>query len=579
MSDLKAMWGDPPKTNMWKVREHNQGSHNDYVAVVSHILKDNGELFVMRQREGGLWEMAYHNRFQKPMVIKRFSEAHDFMAMRDYFLSNECWLKHVKSFLLSHKQFFVGGASAKVASSTKVKGIKHRAMWGDPPKPNLWKVVSSWYAGGGEQFSYCSVESPILKEGSFFQLMFDTSSKLWEIRYSGSTSFSVHTFYNVHSFLEAQKIFLSRKGWDIIKTFASIAGTGFFRTKVASSNLRAQWGDPPKPNMWKVKTGSWGRGHDFVEINSPNLYGGAMSNITLTRSAKDVWEVSFNPYNEEHHVHLFESKTFEEARDRFLSPEGWSWIKGFMQVRGDIFSTKVASSNLKVQWGDPPKPNMWKTKVIYSPNPEKADQPIGLIISSAFDSSAFSISRWEGAWELSYQNRGKEVVSRHWTEDDFQSAVDFYLSPKGWDLVKLFKKRFPEKMTAKWKSMKIANDWLAPPTDIKLQWGDPPKPNMWRVTGNKLLGFVGKGEEGYMITSPMMVGSIFLTFKKGSYSKLEYIERGGEVVTLKYLDKHSLKLSVELMAHPMLWRNIIKPAIKSGTINLTVPKVASPRNQ
>ena len=134
-------------------------------------------------------------------------------------------------------------------------------------------------------------------------------------------------------------------------------------------------------------------------------------------------------------------------------------------------------------------------------------------------------------------------------------------------------------MTAKWKSMKIANDWLAPPTDIKLQWGDPPKPNMWRVTGNKLLGFVGKGEEGYMITSPMMVGSIFLTFKKGSYSKLEYIERGGEVVTLKYLDKHSLKLSVELMAHPMLWRNIIKPAIKSGTINLTVPKVASPRNQ
>ena len=203
--------------------------------------------------------------------------------------------------------------------------------------------------------------------------------------------------------------------------------------------------------------------------------------------------VSYNEEDEdEGYIIEFEANTFEKARDRFLSLSfviGWSWIKNFMRgnfflsEKGSIFNTKVASDSgsYTVQWGDPPKPNMWKTKIVYSPNPEKADQPIGLIISSAFDKSVFSIGRWQGTWEFSYQSRyGREVLSRHRTKDDFQSAVDFYLSPKGWKLVKLFKKRHPEKMTDEWKSMKIANDWLAPPTEIKLQWGDPPKPNMGR---------------------------------------------------------------------------------------------------
>ena len=66
MGDLKAQWGDPPKPNMWKVREHHHGSNNDYVAVVSPILKNNGVFFIMRNntREKKEWEIRYHDRLQ-----------------------------------------------------------------------------------------------------------------------------------------------------------------------------------------------------------------------------------------------------------------------------------------------------------------------------------------------------------------------------------------------------------------------------------------------------------------------------------------------------------------------------------
>lgn len=454
-------------------------------------------------------------------------------------------------------------------------------QWGDPPKPNIWKVAQEekdirW----GDD--YLRVSSPLIR--GYVKVGYDPRERV-----------SAHSYYledylaepiplaeghplmslNYLTSHEFYKIFIEPK---IADGTIKLSRGGL---KLASSNLQAMWGDPPKPNMWRVKTGEYGNmwSREWVEVTSPNLYGGDMSNITLTPEAGGVWDVSFNPYNEEHHIFRFRAGTFEEARDRFLSQECWGWIKNFISMKGDIFNTKVASSNsgdYTVQWGDPPKPNMWKTKIVYSPNPEKADQPIGLIISSAFDESVFSIGRWQGTWEFSYQSRyGREVLSKHRTKDDFQSAVDFYLSPKGWKLVKMFKKRYPEKMTDEWKSIKIANDWLAPPTEIKLQWGDPPKPNMWKVVENKLLQFAGKGEEGYAVHSPAMVGSIFLTFKQGSYSKLEYMERGGEVVTLKYLDKHSLKHSVELMAHHALWKNVIKPAIKAGAVNLTVPRVAS----
>ena len=92
---------------------------------------------------------------------------------------------------------------------------------------------------------------------------------------------------------------------------------------------------------------------------------------------------------------------------------------------------------------------------------------------------------------------------------------------------------------------------------------------------NKLLQFAGRGEEGYAVHSPAMVGSIFLTFKQGSYSKLEYMERGGEVVTLKLLDKHSLKHSVELMAHQHFGRMSLSLLFSQGrSISLSLRLLA-----
>lgn len=698
-NDLRFQWGDPPKPNIWRAeQEVGYFGKTSFLEVRSPLIK--GYIRIVEDEKRKLGCVGYvESDNAKPIPLE--PEGRSLIPLSEI-TSHEFYKAYVEPKIFDGRIKLTHGSS-KVASMDIAPNLKPR--WGNPPKRNVWKVWvdrSDLDLGGGQAV----VESPLLEgEDASFYLRWLEGLDKWSIEYSPSMEWGddyqrIGTF-SAPDFEKALSIFLSEKGWDMIGRWLAIrssrGGKQVFKTRVASSDgLKAMWGDPPKPNMWKVKTGTYHnkkrrpKGMEWVEVTSPNLYGGDMSNITLTHGPMDTWDVSFNPYSEEHHVHRFGADTFEEARDRFLSQEGWSWIKDWMKTKGDIFNTKVASSdglkamwgnppkrnlwkvsvtkisekdgqawvtspvllphtsislskfrdrwyivfegddgdpyedlhsfyarvnfdealdfflsekgwaqiksaldnfsieafNTKVasdsgsytvQWGDPPKPNMWKTKIVYSPNPEKADQPIGLIISSAFDKSVFSIGRWQGTWELSYQSRyGREVLSRHRTKDDFQSAVDFYLSPKGWKLVKLFKKRYPEKMTDEWKSMKIATSWLEDgATDIKLQWGDPPKPNMWKVIENKLLQFTGRGEEGYAVHSPAMVGSIFLTFKQGSYSKLEYMERGGEVVTLKLLDKHSLKHSVELMAHPALWKNVIKPAIQSGKINLTVPKVAS----
>jgi hypothetical protein len=362
MGDLKAQWGNPPKPNMWKVREYNHSSDKDYVAVVSPILKNNGEFYVMRN-EKREWEIRYHDRFHIYISIKRLKETHSFLEVRHYFLSSVCWSKDIGPFLRDNRNFFADGFSTKVASSVlKAKKIKHRAMWGDPPKPNMWKVDFRWYAGGGEEFSYCSVESPVLKEGSFFQLMFDTSSKKWTIQYSGSTTFHVHTFHNTNKFLEARDIFLSRKGWKIIKTFALIAGTDFFRTKVASSSskLEAHWGTPAKPNMWKVE-----EYEEFVEVTSPVLGDGSLLLTSPAYNGTIKYHIEY--HNKKRHLRKLvmevDNYPYENALKWFLGSMFWDrklkeWAS--KQPFPVFTKNKIASSNLRVMWGNPVKSNLWK---------------------------------------------------------------------------------------------------------------------------------------------------------------------------------------------------------------------------
>lgn len=445
MDDLKAQWGNPPKPNMWKVREHNHSSNKDYVAVVSPILKNNGEFFVMRN-EKQEWEIRYHDRFHRPLFIKRLKETHSFLEVRYYFLSSVCWSKDIGPFLKDNRNFFADGFSTKVASPVlKAKKIKHRAMWGDPLKPNMWKVESRWYAGGGEEFSFCSVESPVLKEGSFFQLMFDTSSKKWTIQYSGSTTFHVHTFHNTNKFLEARDIFLSRKGWKIIKTFALIAGTDFFRTKVASSpKLEAQWGNPVKTNAWKVEEHRDAWMGDYVEATSPVL--GKDRAILLTSPAYNASrfyqiEIDLGDDNVRVITGYKSVCSYQKALEFFLSPKGWQIIHTWASKQSKpVFTTKVASSSdLQVMWGDPPKPNMWKIDegrdghMYYY----EVKSPV-LIGKGAIRLIEYGVDDqyWRIEWKPHPASKMFRVIANlDEATNEEDEALEIFLSPKGWRLI------------------------------------------------------------------------------------------------------------------------------------------------
>ena len=451
-----------------------------------------------------------------------------------------------------------------------------KAQWGNPPKPNLWKVnIGSW--GKGKE--YVEVTSPLLgKDTNITLTKAFHNLHAWDISFNPPFEERHLMVFSAGTFEAARDAFLGKFGWQVIKDGikkgeVSLAAS---HLKVAAtvSNLKAMWGDPPKPNLWEVREHNHSSYNDYVAVKSPLLKGDGEFFVVRSRD-NEGWEMCYHSrFQAMKKLYTYDEMSFEEMREFFLSRETWFDIKDWLaRTSKDIFLVpKVANSSPKLQWGDPPKPNVWKVDVNKYGN--------WAITSPLMEGEILYYGKGNGGQVVYSGAPGKPVLLIHQfdlrlsndsIEDILKQGVFWRNKIKPHIEQGKIKLNVPKVASSK----KVANDFIAPVVDIKLQWGDPPKPNLWRVTENRLLEFTGIGEKGYQITSPVMVGSIFLTFKQGSYSKLEYMERGGEVKHLIYLDKNSLENSLELIKSPMFWRNAIKRAIEKGTINLTVPKVAS----
>ena len=382
-----------------------------------------------------------------------------------------------------------------------------KAHWGDPPKPNLWQVDSS--------LEFVEVTSPFLAGGSIL---------LTSPGYNGTDRYQIGwlpsparrqpnliAVLDSQTYSEALRFFLSPEGWRKIKE--KDLGVGWmFTHKVASSSLKPQWGNPPKPNIWQVKIKE---DEETVEVTSPILkYGGRFALIRITPD-KNYWQISFLSSTDRFTLTGFKADSFEEARDIFLSPRGWGLIKHFRKPHQDIFKSKVASSNLRAHWGDPPKPNLWKvTDAPASIN----DFSYCMVSSPAFKDNGYLQLQWDNeddVW-IVYHNSDtvkERIVYIGFDYKSYREARDIFLSPRGW---KNIKRGMQGYFSDIFSVPKVASSTL------KAMWGNPPKPNLWKVTG--VNSIIAKFSH-CMVSSPI--------FKDNGYLQLQW-DAGDDIWVVYY---------------------------------------------
>ena len=500
MSRLKAHWGDPPKPNLWQV-----DSSLEFVEVTSPFLADGSILLTSPGYNGtDRYQIEWlPSPTQSPNLIAVLDSQTYREALR-FFLSPEGWRK------IKEKDLGVGWMfTHKVASSSL------RAQWGNPPKPNIWQVKIK------EDEETVEVTSPILKDGGRFELIRITPYKTyWNISFLSSTDSFTLTGFKADSFEEARDFFLSPRGWGLIKHFRK-PHQDIFKSKVASSSLRAQWGDPPKPNLWKVTDApASNKSFSFCMVSSPIFKDNGYLQLQWD-DEDEMWIVYYNSDTvKDWIVYMgYDYKTYREARDTFLSRKGWKNIKkGMIGHESYVFSVpKIASQfNLNAQWGNPPKPNLWEVVAR-----KDGAFPYCQVTSPVLKNNGVLHLRRlrNGEWavlyssDLSPNNRESFLFSLH-GYDNYGEALDLFLSEWCWrNIVDTVEKLRMEIFSVP----KVASQ-----SNLKAMWGDPPKPNLWKVTDAP----ASINDFSYcMVSSPI--------FKDNGYLQLQW-DKGDDIWIVYY---------------------------------------------
>ena len=255
-SDIKLQWGDPPKPNVWKVKERpGRGfKHRGYIFDISTPLDPNLGIYI----------------HQTPSIGTRK------VYRTSVYYGSNCIIDNASSFIVSEgahpadtfsTQYFWGRIKDEIRDKTptsmKVASSNPKVMWGDPPKPNLWKVETLQRS---KMVTVTRVTSPILEGsiwlGAYGKVMYCPD----DMMPSPLTEEKMRAFENLsimEKIIDITKImginpkrqFLSNKFY--LEHLAPLIGEGRIKLKgnvrVASSKLQAQWGDPPKPNLWSVE--------------------------------------------------------------------------------------------------------------------------------------------------------------------------------------------------------------------------------------------------------------------------------------------------------------------------------------
>ena len=308
---------------------------------------------------------------------------------------------------------------------------------------------------------------------------------------------------------------------------------------MASSKLRAQWGNPPKPNLWSVEEhlGPYG---DYVEVTSPLL--GEDRAILLTSPAYNAsrfYQIEIDLGDVVKVITGYKSVcTYQKALEFFLSPKGWRRISEWTSKQSKpVFTTdKVASSTkLRAQWGNPPKPNLWKVEeyeeFVEVSSPLLGDSTISLTSPEYNKSGYYQIEYSNSNDPEWYQGGYNGIVYQILHTKSYTEALEYFLSRGGWGVIVRWasQQEFPI-----FKKNKVASS-----TKLQAQWGNPPKPNLWKVE---------EYEEFVEVSSPLL-GDSTISLTSPAYNGTYHYQ-------VEFNNSHTSKIIMVVYSYP--YENALK---------------------
>ena len=218
-------------------------------------------------------------------------------------------------------------------------------------------------------------------------------------------------------------------------------------------------------------------------------------------------------------------------------------------------------SNHSVMWGDPPKPNVWQIK--HTPdNPRRGKSEKWEIHSPLLrDSFVIYKRRPSGNFNVFYDGSG-EILG-----NDGDWDLEYILSNE-WYMEYLKPLLESGHIRMRDYNLKLASG----AENVEVMWGDPPKPNAWKVFFED--GY-GARNDRWKVMSPLMEGRIEIV-EDGPYFRFSYVVSLLEKKPLFSIPFNKLRGSTlnKALFNNSVWEKI-RPYVANGTITLNVPKVAS----
>ena len=232
---------------------------------------------------------------------------------------------------------------------------------------------------------------------------------------------------------------------------------------------------------------------------------------------------------------------------------------------------KDAPRSISLQWGDPPKPNLWQANLMFPSAPRDLRSRV---CSYEIKSPLFRDRGEDSVYlmfekpsedlptlmmTLKYMVDGKLVSFERVIPDNFltEAQIQGYLR-MFWE-----KNKRVLKETLIRQEMRVASDLSQYQVDqlfsnirnqevrdmkvassgTDIMWGDPPKPNLWSVERLPWEPNTGGGDF-YIVRSPLMVGGILVNFHR-----IQGIRRDDMFVSVRNGEKYTDEVIVDLEIH------------------------------
>jgi hypothetical protein len=464
---------------------------------------------------------------------------------------------------------------AGITQILKAMPPKLELPWGTPPKPNMWscKLASAPKdapLNGG--VLYYEIKSPVLNVKNGYR------SLMMKFAWTGVQPVIVDVYgtdngVNLVSLLKIPQYVTLEEALVRVWENINLNNTNqavFFNTKVASKKKTKAKKRKPNPKSIDryvkeyAEQKGYGSAEDIPSNEKGKAYAIAWSRYCSKRPGSPRCKKDKGTYFPKRpNIAKGIAKSMEEKRRKRTKKKASTLnvVDRHIKVASespstlrDLFLRDYRS--IKLKWGKPAKPNLWKTELVYKENNTSQGHKRLYVINSPFLLNPINISftlfeQEDAAGQVNEYVR-VAVNLPHVKSDNFDHFISFFPVPEAdfdkmmegtWDRI-LWEARGSLHTKVLKPGVRVASESPSTlgelmelkPDTFELAWGTPAKKNMWKVTCEGR----SKDRVDYKVTSPILTTALSITLNKNKHSIGIYVGYRDDLMTRRHIKSTQL---------------------------------------